>query len=384
MTMSAPISKLRVLVVCPWFFAGDAVGAAARDSVVAIRSLPNVTVSAIGTRNDYLDLDVEIANDLPALLASEVFLSADVIIYHYAVFHEYFNALWLGNGTAQQIVRFHNVTPRRLMPKETWKIIDQSYEQLQAMANADEIWCDSVFNRMTLVEAGLNTDLICVLPLAVRQPPFTTFSAKPKDGPINLLYVGRIAPSKGILDLVEAIGRIDLSALPPFILRIVGNLNFSSSEYARAVNDLIAAHGLGEKIAFVGTVDGSMLESLYLETHILALASYHEGFSVPVGEALRAGAIPITYNAGNLKRMAGGLGRTVQVGNIDELSVALAEVIQDANSARANANAAVLRLDAGTFSAATFTAAAHIHMNEFTFEKLVDRIGARISKLNGI
>lgn len=369
---------LRVLVVCPWFFAGDAVGAAARDTIEALQGLPGLLVEGIGTRNDYPELDVEIAPSLADLLLSPRFRAADLLIYHFAIHHEYFDALWLGNGHGRQVVRFHNVTPRRLMALQHHPVIDRSIAQFAALGQADEIWGDSPFNCHTLQLAGLRPDMMRVLPLAVRRPPLTRFEDKPRDGTVNLLYVGRIMPSKGVLDLVDAIGRLAMDNLPLFHLRLVGNLSFSDPAYVAQVQERIARYGLGERVEFAGTADDATLALNYRRAHLLALASYHEGFCVPVAEALRAGTVPVTYDAGNLPAIANGLSRLVPTGDIAALTRILGEAIADAEAARRAPESAHIRVDRGRMSAAEFSAAAHAYVGTLTWDAFVERTRKRV------
>ncbi|MDP9096817.1 MAG: glycosyltransferase, partial [Pseudomonadota bacterium] len=189
--------------------------------------------------------------------------------------------------------------------------------------------------------------------------------------------------SKGVLDLIEAVSRLDARRLPRFHLRLVGNLNFSDPAYIARIRTLIARYGLGELVEFAGTADDATLAFYFRRAHVLTLASYHEGFCVPVAEALRAGAIPITYDAGNLPAIANGLGRLSPTGNVTALASGLAELIADVDVARHAPHDRHLRLDRGCMSAAAFTEAAHAYMKTLTYDRFVERTRERVLALAG-
>lgn len=113
----------------------------------------------------------------------------------------------------------------------------------------------------------------------------------------------------------------------PVRLRIVGNLEWSDTDYLAEVKAAIAGSGLAPSIELVGTASDEELQRIYHQSHILAIPSYHEGFCKPVIEALRGGLIPVGYAAYNLPHIAGGFGKLVPPGDIDALADALATLI---------------------------------------------------------
>ena len=298
MSDTGPIFK--VVVVCPWFFARDAVGAAARDTYLALKRDNTFDVSAIYTVNDYDDVSGVCVSDVSEMLLEPKFLDADILIYVFAVYHDLFNALLFGNGKAQQIVRFHNVTPKALMPEKHWAIIDRSFVQISNFSHADEIWADSQENFEELLRQGDYESRTLVVPLAV--PPLAR--ARLADKPtsvIEMLYVGRFFESKGVLDVVRAAALVrDLSEVP-FRISLLGNLKFSDPDYVLEVRAEIDRLGVQDHIDFVGTANQQTLAHSYERAHIYVTGSRHEGFCVPVIEGLAAGCLPVSYNISNLR-----------------------------------------------------------------------------------
>ncbi|MGI4800398.1 MAG: glycosyltransferase family 4 protein [Janthinobacterium lividum] len=371
---------IRVAVICPWFFRGDAVGAAAKSSHDALAQDPRLHVSAIGLRNDYPDLPMRQADGVADLLLTREFLEADVLIYHYAVYQEYFGALLLGNGHGRQVLRFHNVTPTRFMPRETWPIISRSFQQIPSLDAADEVWADSRENADELISRGFRRECIRVLPLSVDRPDWTALQDKEADR-VELLYVGRFFSSKGVLDLLAAADVARQATEVAFRLRLVGNLQFSHPPYVAEIREQIGQRGLGDVVEMVGSVEQPVLEAIYAQTHILATASYHEGFCVPVIEGMRAGCIPVSYAAANLRYVADGLGRLAPMGDVAALGRALAETLSVVPAALAAPDQAVLRLDRGRMSAEAYSEAAHAHAAAFSFAHLRRNMTERVLAL---
>ena len=371
---------IRVAVVCPWFYKGDAVGAAARDTYVALKDDPSIEVVALGTHTGFADVPIRHVGTASELLASQEFLSADVIIYHFAIYHDLFNAIFLGNGHAKQVLRFHNVTPRRFMPRHTWETIDRSFLQLRALSCVDEAWADSRENAMELIAQGFLPEGIRVEPLAVDRPDWTRLSDKGADS-IEAVFVGRFFSSKGVHDLVAAVADIRQKLDVPFRVRLVGNPDFSDPAYVAGIRLQIIQEGLAEAVELTGGVNAKTLELLYGRAHILATASYHEGFCVPVIEGLRAGCIPVTTDAGNLRFISGGIGRTVATGDPVAYGSALLEVVASIPRALSRPEDPLLKLDCGAISLREFEMRSQQHAETFSFANLRKSIKQRIHAL---
>jgi glycosyltransferase involved in cell wall biosynthesis len=307
---------------------------------------------------------------LPKLLLDPRFFEADLILYHWGIWSPIFDAMLAAGAHQRQAVVFHNVTPAELMPERDRYLIDRSLVQIHNLARADRLWPVSRTNAEYLESLGFDRARIAVIPLAVDRPGIAHLADKPPE-PIELVFLGRIVPHKGILDLIEAIARLTRRNLPEFRLHIVGNLMGSDAECARRVQRQIAERDLARIVHFVGTVDDPARDRLLQAAHILAIPSYHEGFCKPAIEALRAGAIPVGYAAHNLRYIADGLCRMVPPGDVAALTEALAETILDAGPAIRDPSAR-LRLDRGLMTAAEFTAAARSHVDQFRRDRIAE------------
>jgi len=239
--------------------------------------------------------------------------------------------------------------------------------------------------RLETIPPGINFDrfdpaMVRVVPLAVNSPPLTLLGEK-QASLVDLLFVGRSVPSKGVLDLVRAIRRIrELTAIP-FRLRIVGNLEWSDQAYLAQVKSEILDGRLSDIVEILGTVESAVLESFYHEAHIFVIPSYHEGFCKPVLEALRAGCVPVGYASYNLPHIVNGLGRMVSPGNVELLAAALVEVIEGVARGLRSVEICALSLDAGLLSVAAFDMAAKAYAKGFSLSRFGRTVVARVRQI---
>jgi glycosyltransferase involved in cell wall biosynthesis len=368
---------LRVAIVCPVFANYDAIGASARDTYLALRQESAFDVTALTFRNDYEDVSARVVSGLADMLLDPAFQTADIIVYHFGIYCELFDALIAAKGRALQFVRFHNVTPSYLVVPKLRHLIERSFVQLHNLKYADEVWADSRVNAETLEALGIDRSRVQVIPLSVDRPTTRTLCGKAPTR-LNLLFVGRFVPSKGVLDLLEAVDLVRRRCTVPFRLRLAGNMEWSDQTYLTSVKDAITARKLDTHVEILGTVNSEVMQNLYHEAHILVVPSYHEGFCKPVVEALRAGCIPIGYASYNLPAISNGLGRMVATGDSDALHAALAEVMEAIGPALNAPDEPLLPLDKGQTSVRGFDRAAEEYVQTFTFNRLTSAMLERI------
>lgn len=377
---NSKLNNIKISVVCPWFLRGDAVGHSAHDYYRALRDAGFTNIKGLGVRNDFPDMDFELCEDAKSLEDNRWFKQSDLIVYHFAIHHDLFDALGNPAKTGKHVVCFHNVTPKHLTPKSIWNVIDRSFAQIALFKHAHAIWVDSRENAEELTRQGIDHLPFVELPIAVDRPAIGALEDKPSKH-VDLMCVGRFFPSKGIVDIIDALAVVKKMTAQHFVLRLVGNTDFSEPDYVREVKDRVRLHGLGEHVDFIGKVDEATLARVFRQSHVLVSGSYHEGFCVPVIEGLRAGMIPVTYDAGNLRWIAGGCGRIVTTGNIDGLADALAEIIEGVAASFANPTIPALPLDGGMKSAQQFSETAKTYASSFSFDNFTRRLENAVTRV---
>ncbi|MFO1072224.1 MAG: glycosyltransferase [Geminicoccaceae bacterium] len=316
---------LRVALISGSVIRHDAISASVLADARAFSADPRFMVQLFSYCCDAGDVPHRQVGSLTELLLDPCYLASDALIFHFGIYYELFNALLLGNGHGRRIVRYHNVTPPELLPPASARIIGKSLDQQHAMAEADAIWPVSPFNHRCLLELGLPPERIEVLPLAVDWRPAAA-AAGPQRQPL-ILYVGRFVTSKGLLDLVEALALLQQRQVPPFRAVLAGSRSFSDAGCIDALKARLRAHGLDARVEIRESVADAELRELYGSALLAAFPSYHEGFGVPVIEALAGGAIPVVADAAALPETLDGLGRVVPVRSPPALAAAMAELL---------------------------------------------------------
>ncbi|MDA0746918.1 MAG: glycosyltransferase [bacterium] len=128
------------------------------------------------------------------------------------------------------------------------------------------------------VSPGTN---VSVIPNGVDTHRFTPGQHR-KDGPLRLLFVGRLEPYKGIEFLLQALKQIH--ADHPVQLRIVGDgsLRNQLPETARAL-------GINHCTEFIGPVPAESMPNIYQEADLFVLPALVEGMPNVILEAMAAG-----------------------------------------------------------------------------------------------
>jgi glycosyltransferase involved in cell wall biosynthesis len=371
--------RAQVTIVTEAIELHDARSAAVVDTWRFLRDGTGWDVSLLTHLNEWPDLPAQVVGGLPDLLLAPQYLAADLLIYHFAFENPYIDAILVGNGRGRQAVFFHNITPVELVPKRLRPAILRSFVQLNNLRCADRLWPVSRSDSELLVEQGFDPRRIEIIPLAIDRPSMRKLADK-DPSPIDVVFVGRIVPHKGVRDLIHAIHGAARHNLPPYRVRIVGNIVASDADYVAECRRLIAGFGLGRTIELIGTVDDATRDKLLHSAHILAIPSYHEGFGKPIIEGLRAGCVPVGYAAYNLKYTAEGLCRMVPAGDVGALGEGLSAAIVDVAGAIRDP-AGVLRLDRGNLTAAEFAAAARIHVDQFCSERVAPLVRQAAARL---
>jgi teichuronic acid biosynthesis glycosyltransferase TuaC len=115
----------------------------------------------------------------------------------------------------------------------------------------------------------------------------------------SILYIGNLKRDKGVLDAVEAFGRI-APQHPDVDLEIIG-----AGPDAADVRSLIDGLGLGERARMRGAQPHRSLSTWFAAGHLLCLPSYAEGVPNVVLEALASGRPVVATRVGGIPEVVG-------------------------------------------------------------------------------
>jgi glycosyltransferase involved in cell wall biosynthesis len=189
----------------------------------------------------------------------------------------------------------------------------------QALARADAIFTVSAATRDDLVRAaGAPRERIHVVPNGV-DPIF--FEARVREGPRApyLLAVGTFEPRKNLPVLLEVLrllrreGR-DLS------LVVAGRRAWTHS---LPVGDLVP------HVKLVGTIADAELAALYAGAACFVMPSLHEGFGLPLAEAMAAGVPAVASDIPALREVGGETVRYADPRDAEDFARAVREALDD-------------------------------------------------------
>ena len=237
--------------------------------------------------------------------ASDVtgFLEApsDVAIYHHSIG-------WIAGAellgelrNRKTVIKYHNVTPPEFFAGISTDFESRcklGREQLAGIAGGghDLYLADSLFNLKELATPIRKNSFVV--------PPFhhtdQLLSVEPhlgtldqgKNGKANIVMVGRVSPNKSHAELIEAFAAYYYDYNRHAQLLIIGHLEDAFKTYYQYLEDLISSFCLEGAVVFTGAVSLDVLKAYYLTAHLMLVTSRHEGFCVPLIEAM-AMKIPI-------------------------------------------------------------------------------------------
>lgn len=220
------------------------------------------------------------------------------VVFHYCDSRNRFDELLKGRRQ-RTIIRWHNNTP-------PWFNLDGQaqgihaqlgYENLAEYVGSEQFdfWVNSEFTASQLKALGCDSSRISVVFPAspglneLRTPPIAQKAQKGYE----LLFVGRVVPHKGHLNCIKLANKLHSLTGKSVRLHFVGKRDPGMTRFNKALD--LAALSAGAKVIFHGQVDADELNRLYRECGSFLCMSEHEGFGLPVFEAMRAGLPVIVW-----------------------------------------------------------------------------------------
>jgi glycosyltransferase involved in cell wall biosynthesis len=286
---------------------GDAIG----DSARRVRGL----LRQLGHESELyaLTVDDDLAQEVRPF-ADPSSRRGDITIFHYALPSPMTSAF--ASLAGGRVLQYHNVTPARFFAPydaSLFRLASLGRAELSTLAGRTDLALgDSAYNRQELDSLGFART--GVFPIAVDTSRVTQAADRPAldeildDGLVNFLFVGRIAPNKRIEDhirLAEVYKRY-VDAYYRFIF--VGRFDVVPAYYA-TIRALMAEYRLlDDRFVFTGPVSDEELAVYYRHAAVYISLSEHEGFCVPLVEAMAADVPVLAFAAAAVPDTLAGAG----------------------------------------------------------------------------
>lgn len=229
------------------------------------------------------------------------------------------------------VVNYHNITPLEFVePWDPDHIAGLRWgrsQLLQLAVLARRALAVSQFNAAELLDAGFRD--VRVAPVLWNSGPVAerTTSVAP-----SIVFVGRVAANKCHHDLIAALAALHTTHATARLTIVGGD---ASTSYRRALGAYVRRLGMDDRVEFVGGVGDDELAALLARADVFLCLSEHEGFCVPVVEAMAAGVPVVAYGAAALPETVADAGIVLGDKAPETIAVALRRVLDDTELATA-------------------------------------------------
>jgi len=267
------------------FRAGDAIG----NYALELQSI----FKELGYKSHIYAIDEHICAKSKALSFShlkhrEVSQKTNILIYHFSLGSQATD--YFINTPDKKILIYHNITPAkffRSLDNQTANFLSQGRKELNQLASYANLALGvSEYNRQELEEAKFKNT--AVIPLILSQAYLETEPSKKilklKNKEKIFLSVGRIAPNKKIEDIIKFFYFYKKTIDSQAKLFIVGGFE-RMGKYYRYLKSLLIELDLID-VTFAGHVSLKDLLAYYSISDAFICMSEHEGFCIPLLEAM--------------------------------------------------------------------------------------------------
>jgi glycosyltransferase involved in cell wall biosynthesis len=258
--------------------------------------------------------------------------AGDVLLYHAAIGCALGD--WMAGRPEPLVLDYHNITPPEyfeVWAPETGLLLAQGRAQLARLAPRCTLGlADSSFNASELARLGCGHT--AVVPIFIDPSQWGDVDVATRDRLVvskrgtDWLFVGRVAPNKAHHDLIRAFAAYRRVWDRDARLFIVGGV---TSEYQYALERLVARLALDDAVVFTGSVPDGVLGAHYAAADVFVCVSEHEGFLVPVVEAMWWGLPVVAFAAAAVPETVAGAGVLLEHKQPAYVAAAVDRVVRD-------------------------------------------------------
>ncbi|MFN2447277.1 MAG: glycosyltransferase [Vicinamibacterales bacterium] len=286
---------------------GDAIGDSARRVRALLRGLGHQSELFALTIDEELNGDVRPFTDVAST-------AGDVTIFHFALVSSMTEAFTRLKG--RRVVQYHNVTPAHFFAPydpAIFRLAALSRQDLDTLVGFTDLALgDSEFNRRELDSLGF--PCTGTFPIAIEPERILGAPRRPAlerlldDGLTNFLFVGRIVPNKKIEDHIRLAEHYKRYVDTAYRFVFVGRTD-GVPRYYDMVRALVLEYQMpSDRFLFTGPVSDVDLAAYYRTATVYLSLSEHEGFCVPLLEAMAADVPVLAYASTAVPDTLGGAG----------------------------------------------------------------------------
>lgn len=256
------------------------------------------------------------------------------VILHYSIGSP-LNDLYRSLGGAERCLIYHNLTPPHWFEGINQRIADeirQGQVELPELCRiSDQVIADSEFNASELRPLGIAVEVL-ELPLdsvkwAIEENHGIAELMHAHRG-IQVLHVGRLAPNKCVQDIIKVFYFLHHHIDPHSHLWLVG-IDHDTELYSYSLKCLVHELRLDHAVTFTGRMSDGEVKAIYKRADVYLCMSEHEGFCMPIVEAMYFRLPVLAYASTATTATVGSGGILFREKHHAEIAALIAQVDED-------------------------------------------------------
>jgi glycosyltransferase involved in cell wall biosynthesis len=185
----------------------------------------------------------------------------------------------------------------------------------------------SQYNEAELVEAGFPRTTVAPFLIDLRTLDLEPDAAVKAAAGTTWLFVGRLAANKAQHDIVKAFAAYRRFHDTDAHLVLVGG--GGDGKYGKTLTRFVHGLGLDDAVTIAGEISAEALAAYYEIADVFVSASEHEGFCVPLLEAMHHGVPIVAYAAAAIPETLGNAGLLLHDKDPCTVAAAVDRVVRD-------------------------------------------------------
>jgi glycosyltransferase involved in cell wall biosynthesis len=258
----------------------------------------------------------------------------DVVILHYGVYCWELQAFL--RCRARKVICYHNITPPSFFVHHSLRhyYVTAIGRLLlpAALRGADMVLTPSLYNKRECDALGAKD---CrVLPLVLdfddldHLEPDRDVLYRYRDGRTNIIFVGRLSPNKRQENVISAFARYRSAFDPDARLLLIGH-DGGLEVYSEDLRAHVRRLGVENVVIFTGHISVEELVAYYRVANVFLCLSEHEGFAVPLIEAMHFGVPVVALARGAVAGTLRNAGVLIEDLDFDQIAAVLARLHSD-------------------------------------------------------